>query len=78
MSTEFTLYAGWGKSRLTVVSRKPEFILVRVLFVNYCIIFHVSNCKPTFAQTCIWVGLYSGSQNLPHPTKVIGHEHLCY
>ena len=29
-----------------------EFTLV-LLFINYCIIFHVNNCKPTFASPSI-------------------------
>ena len=29
-----------------------EFILV-LLFINYCIIFHMNNYKPTFAPSCI-------------------------
>ena len=38
-----------GKSRFTVVSTwNTEFILV-LLFINYCIIFHMNDCKPTFA-----------------------------
>ena len=46
-----TWYTGWGKSRFTVVSTKnTEFILV-LLFINYYIIFHISNCKP-FAPPC--------------------------
>lgn len=42
------------KSRLTIVSTwNTEFILV---FINYFIIFHVNNCKPTFAPPYIkWV-----------------------
>ena len=39
--------AGWGKRRFTVEYMK-QFIFV-LLFVNYCIIFHTNNYKPTFA-----------------------------
>ena len=47
---------GRGKTRFTVVStRNPEFILV-LLLINY-IIFHINNCKPTFAPTCIYNGV---------------------
>ena len=39
--------------RFTAMSRQAEFI--RVLpFINYCVIFHTSNCEPTFWPTlCI-------------------------
>ena len=25
------------------------------IVINYCILFHVSNCKPTFASPCIYL-----------------------
>lgn len=43
----------WRKSRCTVVST-PEFILVLLLFIYYCIISHRDNYKPMFASLCIW------------------------
>ena len=47
------LNTGWGKSRFTVVStQNMQFILV-LLFINYFIIFHTNNYKPTFASPCI-------------------------
>ena len=47
-----TPYTGWGKSRFIVVStQNTKFIFV--LFIHYCIIFHVNNCKPPFAPHCI-------------------------
>ena len=43
----------WGKRRFTVVNvRNTQFILV-LLFNNYCIIFHMNNCKPTFAHSVL-------------------------
>ena len=39
-------YTGWDKNRFIVVCiQNTEFILA--LFINYCIIFHMNNCKPT-------------------------------
>ena len=44
-------HTGWGKSTFTIVSTwNTGFILV--LFINYCIIFHINNYKPTFAPPC--------------------------
>ena len=35
----------WGKARFSVLSKQnTEFILV-LLFTNYCITFHMNNCK---------------------------------
>ena len=46
-------YTGFGKSWFTVVNMgNTEFILV-LLFISCCIIFHVNNCKPTFAPLCV-------------------------
>ena len=42
----------WGRSRFTAVICETQFILV-LLLINYCILFHMNNCKPTFAPTCI-------------------------
>ena len=41
---------------IAVVSTwNTEFIPV-LLFINYCIIFHMNNCKPAFAQPCrLWL-----------------------
>lgn len=36
---------GWGKS-------ETEFLLV--LFMNCCILFLTSSCKPAFSPPCIW------------------------
>ena len=42
----------WGKRRFTTLNiRNTEFILL--LFINYCIIFHINSGKPTFAPPCI-------------------------
>ena len=39
---------GWGKRRFTVVSmRNKAYSIIK------CIIFHMNNCKPTFAPPCI-------------------------
>ena len=35
-----------------------QFVLVLV-FIDYCIIFHTNNCKPTFAPPCIFVHIYN-------------------
>ena len=43
---------GWGKVGLQLEVYETEFILV-LLHINYCIIFHTNNCKPTFAPPCI-------------------------
>ena len=46
-------YTGWGKSELTVVSMwNTGFILV-LLFINYYIVFHTNNCKPSFVPPYI-------------------------
>ena len=37
-------YTAWGKSRFTVVSMQNR---VYSCIINYCIIFHTNNCKPT-------------------------------
>ena len=31
-------------------------LIIVLLFVNYCIIFHTNNCKPTFVPPCIFIG----------------------
>ena len=36
---------------------ETPFILV-LLFINYCIIFHTNNCKPTFAPPYIWMYIF--------------------
>ena len=62
---------GWGKSRFTVVSMwHTEFFLV-LLFINYCIIFHRNNCKPTFAPPCILILLYFHRPVLCHPISYL-------
>ena len=40
---------GWGKSRFTVMSTCTQSLY---LIISYCIIFHMNNCKPTFAPPC--------------------------
>ena len=46
-------FAEWGKSRFTfVITHMKQFIPV-LLFINYCIIFHTNNCKPTCAPLCM-------------------------
>ena len=43
-------YTRWGKSRFIALRmQNTEFILV-LLFISYFIIFHMYNCKPTFAS----------------------------
>ena len=37
-----------------MIIQNTEFILI-LLFIKYCIIFHMNNCKPTFAPPCIKV-----------------------
>ena len=44
---------GWGKSRLTVERTQNTELILLLFLTNYCIIFHSSNCKPTFAPPCI-------------------------
>ena len=42
-----------SKTRFTVLSmQNTEFSLISLL-INYCIIFHMNNCKPTFSHACI-------------------------
>ena len=54
----FSYYTTWGKSRFTVLStQNTEFILV--LFINYRIIFHMNNCKPTFAPPCMPISWFN-------------------
>ena len=46
-------YTGWHKSGFRVVSmQNTEFTLV-LLFINYCTIFYMNNCKLAFALHCI-------------------------
>ena len=52
------IYAGWGKSRFIVVSMQNEEFVLLLLFINYCIIFHRNNCKPTFAHPAQSKSLY--------------------
>ena len=48
------IYTKCGKTRFTVVSEQnTEYILV-LLFINYCVIFHISNCKPASAPPYIY------------------------
>ena len=43
-----------GKGRFTVVSmQNSKFILLLLLLINYCIIFHKNNRAPAFAHSCI-------------------------
>ena len=46
------IYTGWGKSKFTLVSMQKQFMLV--LFINYCIIFHMNNYKPPFAPPSVF------------------------
>lgn len=43
-------YTGWDKSRFIAVTWNRVII---VLFINYCIIFHMNSSKPTFAPPLI-------------------------
>lgn len=55
-------HAGWGKGGLTIVSiQNTEFILV-LLFINVCIIFHVSNFKPALVSPCRMTGFFQEYQ----------------
>ena len=38
----------WNKNKFTVVRMRNS--VYYLLFINYCIIFHMNNCKPTFAS----------------------------
>lgn len=50
---------GMGRRRSTVeITQNTDFFLV--IFINYRITFHKSNCKPTFAQPCILDKPHSG------------------
>ena len=46
------IHTVWGKSRFTAVSTQNTELSL-VLLINYCIIFHTKNYKPTFAPPCI-------------------------
>ena len=39
---------------IAVVSTKTQFILTLFIDINYCIIFHMNNYKPTFAPLYIF------------------------
>lgn len=47
-----TIIQGGAKGGLPLWVLETEFVLL-LLFINECIIFHMSNCKPTFAPCCI-------------------------
>lgn len=43
---------GRGKSRFTVVSMQSTEFILDLKFINYCIMSHADNCKPTLAAPC--------------------------
>ena len=46
--------------------------LFLLLFINYCIIFHMNNCKPTFVHPCIKLQLCScGACSLKGSTSLL-------
>ena len=47
-----SIIQGGEKAGLHLQACETQFILV--LFINYCIIFHTNNCKPTLAPPCIY------------------------
>lgn len=48
-----------GRKRSTIViTQNTDFF--HVIFINYHITFHTSNCKSTFAQPCILAKPHSG------------------
>ena len=48
-SYTFMFIIWWGKRRLTVVSTGNTELFLVLLFINFCIIFYMNNCTPTFA-----------------------------
>ena len=42
--------------------QSTEFTLV-LSFINYCVIFHVNNCKPAFAPPCTHASRATTSQD---------------
>ena len=56
ISKNFFIYM-WGKSRFTVIC-ETEFIFV-LLFINYCFIFHMNNCKLPFAPPSMYNDIFS-------------------
>ena len=56
-------HQGWAKVGLQLwVCRTQEFILI-LLFINYCIIFHANNCKPTSAHHICCIKLVEWSED---------------
>ena len=51
------IHTEWGKSRLMVVTETE--LILGLLFINYCISFHMNNCKCTFAPHCVCVYIYT-------------------
>ena len=48
-----TTFTGWGKNRYIVISMQNTWFSLKLLLINYCIIFHTNNYKPTFSPPCI-------------------------
>ena len=47
------IYTGWKKSRFTVTSMQNT--IFKLLFTNYCIIFHMNNRKCTLPLPCLYL-----------------------
>ena len=45
-----------------------QFILV-LLFINYCVIFHMDNCKSTFVPPCVSLNFYGISRKRKQRSK---------
>ena len=50
-----TWNTGWGKSRFIIVNMQNTELILLFVLNNYCVVFHMSNCKFTFAQPCIYL-----------------------
>ena len=63
-------WQGVAKVGLQLWICTTDFIFV-LLFINYCISFHMNNCKPTFAPPCVIYWLNNLENNM-HITTLLG------
>ena len=63
-SLKTQLHKGWCRSRFTVVSTWNTELILTLLFINYCTISHMNNCKPTFAPPCISATIFIKGRKL--------------
>ena len=51
---EPALYTEVGEHRSTGVSTQNTELILVLLFINYCVVTHANNGKPTLAHPCIY------------------------